>query len=120
MGKHVLIAEDETFLADMMGKILTKYDVRVTITYNGKEALKAMEKELPDLLLLDVLLPELDGYGVMKAMKEKKLECPVIVVSNLSDKATRSKCKEMNVKNYFVKNEMDDDVLWPAIETYLR
>lgn len=120
MSKHVLIAEDDTLLADMMGNILGKYGVRVTIAYNGQEALNAMEKEVPDLLLLDVLMPVLDGHGVMQAMKEKKLYCVVIVLSNLNDTMTKSKCKEMNVQNYFVKNDMDDDALWPAIEQYLR
>lgn len=120
MSKHVLIAEDDAPLAAMMEKVLQKYNVRVTITYNGQEAVEALEKEVPDLLLLDVLMPVLDGHGVIRVMKEKKLDCPVIVLSNLSDKMTREKCKEMHVKNYFVKNEMDDDDLWPAIEKYLE
>lgn len=120
MSKHVLIAEDDARLAEMMGKVLNKYNVRVTITYNGQEAVQALEKEVPDLLLLDVLMPVLDGHGVMKAMKEKNMDCPVIVLSNLSDKMTREKCEEMDVKNYFVKNDMDDDDLWPAIEKYLK
>jgi len=120
MSKHVLIAEDDSSLAEMMGKVLHKYNVRVTITYNGQEALQALEKEVPDLLLLDVLMPVLDGHCVLKTMKEKRLDCPVIVLSNLSDRMTREKCKKMDVKNYFVKNDMDDDDLWPAIEKYLQ
>ncbi len=119
MNKHILIAEDDTFLAEMMGKALEQHGMRVTIANDGQEALKAMEKEMPDLLLLDLLMPILDGHGVLKAMKEKNLECLVIVVSNISDKATRDKCKEFNVKDYFVKSDMDDDALWPAIEKYL-
>jgi DNA-binding response OmpR family regulator len=120
MSKHVLIAEDDTLLAEMMGKILSKNNVRVTIAYDGQEAVEEMEKKVPDLLLLDILLPVLDGFGVMKTMKEKNLACDVIVLSNLSDKVTQTKCREMQVKNYFVKNDMDDDALWPAIEKYLR
>ena len=120
MSKHVLIAEDDTLLADMMGKILNKNKVRVTITYNGKETIEALEKEVPDVLLLDVLMPVLDGHGVLKFLKKKNLACPVIVLSNLSDNMTRNKCKEMNVKDFFVKNDIDDDFLWPAVEKYLR
>ena len=120
MSKHILIAEDDTALAQMMGKVLSKKNVRVTVAYNGQEAVEALEKEVPDLLLLDILMPVLDGHNVMKTMKEKSLDCPVIVLSNLSDKMTRDKCKEMRVENYFVKNDMDDDSLWPAVEKYLR
>ena len=65
-------------------------------------------------------MPVLDGHGVMQAMQQKKIDCPIVVVSNISDKMTRQKCKEMNVKDYFVKSDMDDDNLWGAIEKYVR
>lgn len=121
MSKHVLIVEDDTLLADMMEKILRKYGVRVGVAYNGQEALSAMEKEVPDVLLLDLLLPVLDGHDVMQVMKQREIACPVIVLTNLSDKKTKSKCAhEGLVKEYFVKNELDDDALWPAVEKYLR
>ncbi len=123
MSKHVLIAEDDALLADMMGKILSKKNVRVTITYNGQEALEALEaleKDVPDVVLLDVLMPVLDGHGVLKVIRERHVNCPVIVISNMSDKMTKEKCRQMNVQDYFVKNDMDDEALWPAIEKYLR
>jgi len=120
MGKHVLIAEDDTLLAQMMGRILSKNNVRVTIAYNGQEALEVLEKEVPDVLLLDVLMPVLDGHGVLQAIREKQLGCPVIVLSNLSDRMTKEKCKKMDVQHYFVKNDLDDDSLWPVVEQYLR
>ncbi len=119
MNKHILIAEDDTFLAEMMGKVLEQHGMRVTIAHDGQKALEAMENEMPDLLLLDLLMPVLDGHGVMQAMKERHMQCLVMVVSNISDKATRDVCKEYNVKEYFVKSDMDDDALWPAISKYL-
>ncbi len=118
-SKHILIAEDETSLAGVLEEVLSKNDVRVTVIHNGQEVLEALEKEVPDVLVLDLLMPVLDGHGVMKAMKEKRLHCPVIVVSNLSDQITRDKCKEFHVKEYFVKSDMDDDDLWTAIQKYL-
>ncbi len=120
MTKHILIAEDDAALADMMSKVLRKYNVRVSIAYNGQETIEILEKEEPDLLLLDILMPVLDGHEVLKFMKEKELDCPIIVITNLSDKKTMTKCKEMNVKKYIVKNDMDDDDLWPAIEKFLH
>jgi CheY-like chemotaxis protein len=119
MSKHVLIAEDDTILADMMGKILSKKDLRVTVTYNGQEALEIMEEEVPDLLLLDILMPVVDGHAVLETMKKKELNCPVIVLSNLSDKKTKEKCRRMHAKNYFVKSDMDDDALWLAVKMFL-
>ncbi|HLD71514.1 MAG TPA: response regulator, partial [Candidatus Peribacteraceae bacterium] len=116
----ILIAEDETSLADVMEEVLRKNKVRVTVANNGQEALALMEKEVPDVLLLDLLMPVLDGHGVMKAMRRKQLECPVIVVSNVSDQKTKDACKKFGVKAYFVKSDMDDDDLWTAIEKYLH
>lgn len=118
--KHILIAEDEVSLAGVMGEILGKNNVRVTIAHNGQEALEVMEKELPDVLLLDILMPVMDGHAVMKTMKDKNLDCPVIVVTNLSDPATKNKCRKFHVKDFFVKSDMDDDDLWTAIKKYLH
>ena len=118
--QHVLIAEDDKFLAEIVGKFLKIRGLRVTIAHNGQEAMKIMESDTPDILLLDILLPVLDGHRVMQAMKEKNLECPVIVMSNLSDKLVQRKCKDMDVKAYFVKSDLDEDALWPAIEKHLR
>ncbi len=113
------MTEDDLFLAEMIGKTLSDHVQEVTIVHNGQEAIEAMQKKVPDLLLLDLLMPVLDGHGVLKAMKQKKIHCPVVMVSNISDKMTRAKCKEMGVKDYFVKSDMDDDNLWSAIEKYV-
>jgi CheY-like chemotaxis protein len=118
--KHVLIAEDDKFLAEIVGKFLITQGLRVTITHNGEEAMQIMEKDTPDILLLDILLPVLDGHSVMKAMKEKNLDCPVIVMSNLSDKLVQKQCEDMDVKAYFVKSDLDEDALLPAIQKHLR
>lgn len=118
--KYVLIAEDEAFLAEMMGKVLTANGVSVAIAHNGKDAVQAMKKRVPDLLFLDLLMPVLDGYGVLRAMREQGIDCPVIVVSNLTDTMTRNTCKEMRVKEYLVKSDMDAKLLWPAVKKYLK
>ena len=116
MHKHILIAEDEHLIANMMAAVLSKASVRVTIANNGKEALQEMQKNVPDLLLLDLLMPVMNGHDLMKAMKKKKLQCPVIVVTNVNE---TKKCKDFDIKDYFVKSDMDDDALWTVIEKVL-
>ena len=118
--KHVLIAEDDKFLAGVVGKFLSAQGLQVTIAHDGREAVEIMEKTLPHLLLLDILLPVLDGHGVLKILQEKKIDCPVIVMSNLSDKLVQKKCKDMQVKAYFVKSDLDEATLLPAIKKFLR
>lgn len=116
MHKHIVIAEDEHIIANMMAAVLRKANVRVTIANNGREALSVMEKEEPDLLVLDLLMPVMDGHELMKIMMKKKIQCPVIVVTNVDD---QKKCKDFEVTDYFVKSDMDDDALWTVIENVL-
>ncbi|PIP65149.1 hypothetical protein COW95_03445 [Candidatus Peregrinibacteria bacterium CG22_combo_CG10-13_8_21_14_all_49_11] len=118
--KHILVAEDDTFLVDMMRKVLSKHDVRVSSAFNGKEAINLLDTDPPDLLLLDLLMPHVDGYAVLQHRKDKKSRFPVVVCSNLSDKVNRDKCKEFGVKEYLIKSDMDDEQLWPILEKYLR
>ncbi len=118
--KHVLIAEDNIFLGEMIKKVLTSRGMRVSIARDGKEAISLIDTAPPDLLLLDLLLPHVDGYGVLQHRKQKKLTFPVIVCSNLSDKTNRDRCKEFDVNAYVVKSDMDDAQLWPIMQKYLK
>ena len=119
-SKHVLIAEDEAFLLSMMRSIISKHDVRVSTALNGQEAIDIIAKDQPDLLLLDLLMPQVDGYAVLQYRKEKKLKFPVVVCSNLSDKKNIIKCNEFDVNEYLIKSDMDDDQIWMIAEKYLH
>ena len=119
-SKHILVAEDETFLLDMMRKVLTKHGVRVSTALNGQEAIDIIDKDPPDLLLLDLLMPHVDGYAVLQYRKEKKLKFPVVVCSNLSDKTNIIKCNEFDVNEYLIKSDMDDEQIWVIAEKYLH
>ncbi len=118
--KHVLIAEDEAFLLSMMRSILNQHGVRVSTAQNGQEAIDIIIKDPPDLLLLDLLMPHVDGFAVLQHRKDKKMKFPVVVCSNLSDKANIEKCEEFNVNEYLIKSDMDDDQIWIIAEKYLR
>lgn len=117
--KHVLVAEDEAFLLSMMRSVLSKHDVRVSTARNGQEAIDVIAKDPPDALLLDLLMPVMDGFGVLRHRKEKKLQFPVIVCSNLSDKAHIGRCADLDVNEYLIKSDMDDDQIWKIVERYL-
>lgn len=120
MSKHIIVAEDEAFLLDLMRKVLSKHGVRVSTACNGQEAIAIIDKDPPDLLLLDLLMPHVDGYAVLQHRKEKKMEFPVVVCSNLSDKTNIIKCNEFDVNEYLIKSDMDDEQIWTVAEKYLR
>jgi CheY-like chemotaxis protein len=118
--KHVLVAEDDAFLLDMMTKVISQHGVRVSSAHNGQEAIDVMNKDLPDLLLLDLLMPQVDGFAVLQHRKVKKMKFPVVVCSNLSDTTSITKCHEFDVNEYLIKSDMDDDQIWSVVEKYIK
>ncbi len=84
---EILIAEDSPTQAEQLRHLLEEHGHQVVTTANGKEALAAMRRHTPTLVVSDVLMPELDGYGLCKAIKtdEQLKNIPVILVTTLSD-----------------------------------
>jgi CheY-like chemotaxis protein len=117
--KHVLVAEDEAFLLSMIRSLLTNHGVRVSTARDGQEAIDSIDKDPPDLLLLDLLMPYVDGYAVLQHRKTKKLKFPVVVCTNLSDKKNIIKCNDFDVNEFLIKSDMDDDQIWNIAEKYL-
>ncbi len=118
--KHVLVAEDDAFLLEMIRKVLSKHGVRVSTAINGQEAIDVIDNDPPDLLLLDLIMPNVDGFAVLQYRKNKNMKFPVFVCTNLSDKKTIIRCEEFDVAEYLIKSDMDDDQIWTSVGKYLR
>lgn len=116
---HILIAEDDTFLTEIMQKSLGSHNVRVSVVQDGQAAIDVITATPPDMLLLDLLMPQVDGFAVLEHMKAMNHSFPVIVLSNLSDDVHKKKCAAFNVSEYFVKSDMNEDQLWPIVQKYL-
>jgi signal transduction histidine kinase/DNA-binding LacI/PurR family transcriptional regulator/CheY-like chemotaxis protein len=85
LGKTILVVDDEPGILDVHARIVqTQFpSCRVLRSHDGREALDVIRRELPDLVLLDLMMPELDGYGVLEAMREDEAihDIPVIVLT---------------------------------------
>jgi DNA-binding response OmpR family regulator len=83
MSKRVLIVDDEPHIVTMISSRLKANGYEVSTASNGKEALQIVEKELPDAIILDVMLPEINGHEVCSKLKaeEKYKDIPVIILS---------------------------------------
>lgn len=102
---HVLLVEDDTFLANIYK---TKFDMegfKVSVSENGEEGLTDAKKKKPDIILLDILLPKMDGFTVLEKLKEDSSakDIPVILLTNLGQKDDVSKGLEMGAKDYLIK-----------------
>ncbi|MFH1292152.1 MAG: response regulator [bacterium] len=103
--KKILIVEDEEPMARALVLKLNKEGYEAISAENGAKALEVLDKEKFDLILLDLMMPKLDGFGVMAEMKKRKIKIPVIVSSNLSQESDFKKAKEMGAKDFFVKSD---------------
>lgn len=105
MVYKILIAEDEKPIANVLKLKLNKSGFEAKAVYDGIQAIVAMNDQKFDLVLLDLVMPNLDGFGVLEKMKQKGITTPVIVSTNLSQKSDIEKAKSLGAVDYFVKSD---------------
>ena len=107
----VLIVEDDEFLVSAYRTKLTKDGIDVHIAEDGEEALKILATLHPNVILLDLILPKIDGYAVLEEIKKKPSlsKIPVIISSNLSQKVDIERCKKLGAHEFIVKSELSLD-----------
>ncbi len=106
MNTHkVLVVDDEQLVVKALTEKLLKAGFLVFVAYNGEEALLKVEKIKPDLILLDVVMPKLDGISVLKRLKAspKTMDIPVIILTNLYDDKKMIEVLETGNTDYLVK-----------------
>ncbi len=103
--KLILVVEDDSFLLSMYTTKLNLENYKVLQATTGLQALKVVAKDLPDLILLDLKLPEMDGFEVLKNLKASKdtNAVPVIVLTNYSEKEHIDQCFAMGADDYLIK-----------------
>lgn len=100
-GKKILIVEDEHPLAHALELKFTHEGYDVTIASDGESGLKLANSETFHMILLDLIMPKLDGFGFMEQLKKK---VPVIVLSNLGQDEDKKRAEELGAKGYYVKS----------------
>lgn len=103
--KSVLIVEDERPLAHALELKLQKEGFKVMVATNGQEGLDLIEKEKFDVVLLDMMMPVMDGFQVLQELQKKPEKPTVFVLSNLSQREDESRVLEHGAKKYFIKSD---------------
>lgn len=103
--KVVLIVDDDQFLLEMYALKFKEEGFAVEIAETGRDALMKADEVKPDIILLDVVLPEMDGFAVLQKLREgKKSDLPLIVMlTNLSQKDDTERGLRLGVDDYVVK-----------------
>ena len=104
-GIKVLIIEDDPFLSSLAGGRLKKEGYNVTVAADGQQGLDSLKKDIPDLVLLDIVMPLLDGFEVLKRMKadETMKDVPVVIFSNLGQEHEIEEGKKLGAEDFLVK-----------------
>ncbi|MBI2098236.1 MAG: response regulator [Candidatus Wildermuthbacteria bacterium] len=107
--KKVLVVEDEQLIADLLQRKLRGAGYYAFVAGDGEVALQQIRDERPDIVLLDIVLPRLNGFEVLAEMqKDEELQkIPVIIISNSGQQAEIEKAKEVGVRDWLVKTEFD-------------
>lgn len=120
LGK-ILLAEDDKFLSTALGDKLTREGFAVIKAVNGREASAKIKNERPDLVLLDLIMPQKTGFEVLADMKLDRLTkgIPVIVLSNLGQEADIKKAKDLGANDYLVKSDVEMKIVVEKIKAEL-
>jgi adenylate cyclase len=105
--QNVLAVEDDKFLSRALSDKLQREGYSVTIAENGDQAVQAAQNRIPDVVLLDLVMPKKNGFEVLEELQlDKRLKhIPVVVLTNLSQESDKEKCKAFGVVEYLVKSD---------------
>ncbi len=106
---RILLVEDDKFLSTALGDKLTREGFTVIKAANGEEALAKVRLARPDLVLLDLIMPQKTGFEVLADLKlePNTKNIPVIVLSNLGQEVDIKKAKELGARDYLVKSDVE-------------
>ena len=119
--KKILLIEDEELIIKLLSKKLAAIGYDVSLAMNGQEGIEKMKQNIPDLVLLDIVMPRMGGFEVMTEMKkdEKLAKIPVIIISNSGQPLELERAKELGAADWLVKTEFDPKEVAEKIQKYI-
>ncbi len=119
--KKILLIEDDQDMQDLYGDYLSDI-YNITIAHNGQEGLEKMENEQYDLVLLDIMMPKMDGVEFLEKKKghEKNFGVPVVLLTNLAAEEVLNKCIQLGAKSLIMKSDITPDQIPPVINQVLQ
>ena len=100
--KRIVVVEDSYIIQLLIQTILVDYDYVLDLFHNGKEALTSLTDNPPDLLILDIMMPVMDGFTLLEKIKSNR-NYPILIVTARTDYGSIEKAMEMGVTDYLIK-----------------
>lgn len=119
--KKILFVEDESVLQKTCGEVLRKQGYKVLSALDGEIGLRLAKTQKPDLILLDLILPKIDGFELLKKLKESEetKTIPVIILTNLEGVGDVEKAIELGATTYLVKTDYNLEEVVDKIKSTL-
>ncbi len=118
--KSVLLVEDNDFIRKMyVLKLGKSNDFEVIEAADGPAALDAIAKQHPDLMLLDIMMPNMSGLEVMEHLKKQQIQIPTIILSNVMSAEIKTVAAEYGVQDYIIKSDLTPSQVLEKIKQYI-
>lgn len=119
--KKVMIVEDDEHISKVYEIKLAKEGIESSLAVDGEEAVDKITAEKPDLIILDLMLPKKDGFGVLEDIKKnpETASIPVIVLSNLGQKSDQDRALALGANEYLVKVDNPIQSVVDKVKGYL-
>ena len=122
MAKKIIVVDDDQYIRELYVEVLANEGYVVNSAVNGEEALAKIQQGGYDLILLDVMMPKLDGIGVMDALNKKppaSKNGPIILLTNLDHEAIVKEAMEKGATAFIIKADITPDALLAEVKKYL-
>lgn len=116
----ILIAEDDAVLREVYMKKFSLAGFRILAVENGQLAMAEIERAQPDLMILDLNMPVMDGFSVLERLPRNKRAFPILILSNFGDTQNRERGMALGADDFFVKSEMTIKVLLEKVTALLK
>ena len=128
MAKKILVVDDDPDMRNAITIILESQDYEIVTAQDGVEALASLRAEQPDLMILDLLMPNMDGFTVLKTLQDgrwsKYRETPILILSSVREDASRRRYEletalELNVDDY-IEKPVSPEILIKRVDNLLK
>ncbi len=121
--KRILLVEDDNFLRELFLKKLQQFDFEIEGAINGREGVEKVTSFKPDIVVLDMIMPEMNGIDAIKEIRnlddKVMAEVPILVVSNLGQEEEIARALRFGANDYLIKAHFDTDEIVKRIEEQL-
>lgn len=118
----VLIVEDEVFIADLYADVLTNLGYQIKIVSDANSAMQALSQDVYDLMLLDIMLPTVNGLGLLRQWRTKKPDSTmkVVLLTNLGQDFIIEEASKLGIQGYLVKSTLTPDQVAQEVKRVLE